>query len=162
MTAATGEASATQSIDAAIERHGDWRSETLAKVRALIKEADPDVVEDAKWHKPSNNMRGVPVWEHDGLISAGETYKVAVKLTFARSAALKDPSRLFNAGIDGGTRREIDIREGDKIDEEAFKALIRAAVAANRKATAPSRSRSHDYAQPPALCNSFIHNTMPV
>ena len=141
MKALTGGASADQSSNAAIERHDDWRSETLAKVRALIKEADPDVVEDVKWRKPSNNMRGVPVWEHDGLICTGETYKAAVKLTFARGAALKDPSHVFNAGLDGGTRRAIDIHEGDKIDEEAFKALVRAAVVANRQANAKKAKR---------------------
>lgn len=134
----TGKASA-QSIDAAIERHGDWRSEVLAKVRALIKEADPDVAEDTKWRKPSNNMQGVPVWEHEGLICTGETYKATVKLTFARGATLKDSSRLFNASLDGGTRRAIDIHEGDKIDEEAFKALIRAAVVANREGSAQKK-----------------------
>src|SRR6202041_2747663 len=103
--------------------------ETLARVRALIKEACPDVVEEWKW-------RGVPVWEHDGLICTGETYKAAVKLTFARGAVLEDPSRLFNSSLDGGTRRAIDIREGDKINEKAFKALIRAAVEENKKAGA--------------------------
>ena len=141
MKAATGGTSAAQSVDAAIERHGDWRSQTLAKVRALMKEADPDVVEDVKWRKPSNDMRGVPVWEHDGLICTGETYKAAVKLTFARGAALADPSRLFNAGLDGGTRRAIDIHEGDKIDEEAFKALVRAAVAANREVSEQKKAK---------------------
>jgi hypothetical protein len=139
--ASTRGASAAQSIEAAIERHGDWRSETIAKVRALIKEADPDVVEDAKWRKPSNNMRGVPVWEHDGLICTAETYKTAVKLTFAKGAALKDSSHLFNAGLDGGTRRAIDIHEGDKIDEDAFKALVRAAVLANREACAQKKAK---------------------
>ncbi len=139
--ASKGEAPAAQSIDAAIKRHGDWRGATLAKIRALIKEADPDVVEDVKWRKPSNNMRGVPVWEHDGLICTGETYKAAVKLTFARGAALKDPSRLFNAGLDGGTRRAIDLNEGDKIDEEAFKELIRVAVEANRDASAQKKTK---------------------
>ena len=129
-----GEVSAAHSIDAAIKRHDDWRGETLAKIRTLIQEADPDVVEDVKWRKPSNNMQGVPVWEHDGLICTGETYKAAVKVTFARGAALKDPSRLFNASLDGGTRRAIDIHEGDMINEKAFKALIRAAVEENREA----------------------------
>lgn len=141
MKASTDEVSAAHSIDAAIERHGDWRGETLAKVRSLIREADPDVVEDRKWRKPSNNMQGVPVWEHDGLICTGETYKAAVKLTFARGAALKDSSRLFNASLDGGTRRAIDIHEGDKIDEEAFKALIRAAVLANGEACAQKKAK---------------------
>ncbi len=120
--------------DAAVK--GDWRGETLAKIRALIKEADPDAIEDVKWRKPSNNMQGVPVWEHDGLICTGETYKAAVKVTFARGAALEDPSRLFNASLDGGTRRAIDFHEGSEIDGKAFKALIRAAVKENMKASA--------------------------
>jgi hypothetical protein len=137
-----GEASAAQSIDAAIKRHDDWRGETLAKVRALIREADPDVIEDVKWRKPSNNMQGVPVWEYDGLICTGETYKTAVKLTFARGAALRDPSRLFNAGLDGGTRRAIDIHEGDKINEKAFKALIRAAVEENKEVGAQKKTKT--------------------
>src|SRR6188768_3921446 len=111
-------------IDARIGELGDWRGETLAKVRALIKEADPDVVEEWKW-------RGVPVWEHAGIICTGETYKAVVKLTFAKGAALKDPSRLFNASLEGNVRRAIDIHEGDKIDEAALKALIRAAVTLN-------------------------------
>jgi hypothetical protein len=136
------ELSAAQSIDAAIKQHDDWRGEKLAKVRALIKEADPDVVEDVKWRKPSNNMRGVPVWEHDGLICTGETYKAAVKVTFARGATLKDPSGLFNASLDGGTRRAIDIHEGDKINEKAFKALIRAAVEENKEAGAHKKTKS--------------------
>jgi hypothetical protein len=115
-------------IDAKIRALGDWRGETLARVRALIREADPDVVEEVKWRKPSNPL-GVPVWEHDEIICTGETYKNYVKLTFARGASLKDPSRLFNASLEGNMRRAIDIHEGDKIDEKAFKALIRAAVA---------------------------------
>lgn len=114
---------------------GDWRAETLARIRALIEEADPDAVEEVKWRKPSNDMRGVPVWEHHGLICTGETYKNSVKVTFARGAALEDPSRLFNASLDGGTRRAIDFHEGDEIDARAFKALIRAAVEANREAS---------------------------
>ena len=118
-------------IDARIAALGDWRGEALARIRALIKEADPDIVEMVKWMKPSNPM-GVPVWEHDGIVCTGETYKDKVKLTFARGAALKDPARLFNASLDAGTRRAIDLRDGDDIDEEAFKALIRAAVALNR------------------------------
>jgi len=134
-----GKVSAAPSIDAAIKRHDDWRGETLAKIRALIKAADPDVVEDVKWRKPSNNMQGVPVWEHDGLICTGETYQAAVKVTFARGAALKDPSRLFNASLDGGTRRAIDIHEGDTINEQAFKALIRAAVEENQEAGAQKK-----------------------
>ena len=108
----------------------DWRKATLARVRKIIKAADPGVVEDVKWRKPSNPA-GVPVWEHDGLICTGETYKDKVKLTFARGAALKDPAGLFNAGLDGNVRRAIDIREGDKINEKALKALAREAVALN-------------------------------
>src|SRR5262245_44587086 len=109
---------------------GDWRSRTLLRVRALIKQADPEVVEEVKWRKPSNPM-GVPVWSHDGIICTGETYKDKVKLTFSKGAALKDPAGLFNAGFGGNTRRAIDLREGDEIDEKAFKALVRAAVALN-------------------------------
>lgn len=117
-------------IDAKIEALGDWRGEALARVRALIREADPDVVEAVKWRKPSNPA-GVPVWEHGGLICTGETYKDKVKLTFARGTALEDPAGLFNSSLDGNTRRAIDIREGDAIDGEALKALVRAAVVAN-------------------------------
>ena len=123
--------SPSQLIDARIEELGDWRGETLARVRTLIKEADPEVVEEVKWRKPSNAMRGVPVWEHDGIICTGETYKDDVKLTFAKGAALEDPSGLFNSSLEGNVRRAIDIHEGDKIDEKALKALIRAAVALN-------------------------------
>ena len=109
---------------------GDWRKEALAHVRRLIREADPDAVETVKWRKPSNPA-GVPVWEHGGIICTGETYKDKVKLTFARGAALEDPSGLFNSSLEGNTRRAIDISEGDAIDGEALKALIRAAVARN-------------------------------
>jgi hypothetical protein len=118
-------------IDAKIEALGDWRGAMLARVRGLIREADPEVVEEVKWRKPLNPS-GVPVWSHNGMICTGETYKDKVKLTFAKGAALDDPSRLFNASLDGGTRRAIDIRAGDELDEEAFKALVRSAVAANR------------------------------
>jgi hypothetical protein len=118
-------------IDARIAALGDWRGETLARVRALIKAADPDVVEEVKWRKPSNDMRGVPVWEHDGMICTGETYRDKVKLTFAKGAALDDPSGLFNSSLEGNTRRAIDFHEGEAIDEEALKALIRAAAALN-------------------------------
>src|ERR1700740_73941 len=111
-------------IDGRIKELGDWRGDTLGRVRKLIKEACPDVVEEWKW-------RGVPVWEHNGIICTGETYKNVVKLTFAHGASLKDPSRLFNSSLEGNTRRAIDIHEGDKIDEKALKALIRAAVALN-------------------------------
>jgi hypothetical protein len=131
-----GGASPSQLIDARIASLGDWRGETLARVRRLIKEADPDVVEEVKWRKPSNSMRGVPVWEHAGIICTGETYKNAVKLTFAKGAALEDPSGLFNASLEGNVRRAIDLHEGDKIDEKALKALIRAAVALNVSARA--------------------------
>ena len=120
-------------IDARIKELGDWRGETLARLRALIKQADPEMVEEVKWRKPSNAMLGVPVWEHDGIICTGETYKNAVKLTFAKGASLEDPSRLFNACLEGNTRRAIDFHEGDEIDEKAFKALVRAAVALNLK-----------------------------
>jgi hypothetical protein len=118
-------------IDARIAALGDWRGETLARVRSLIKEADTQVVEEVKWRKPSNAMSGVPVWEHAGIICTGETYKDKVKLTFARGASLEDPSRLFNSSLEGGTRRAIDFHEGDEIDEKALRALIRAAVELN-------------------------------
>ena len=123
-------------IDARIEELGDWRGETLARIRTLIRQADPDVVEEWKW-------RGVPVWSHAGIICTGETYKTVVKMTFARGASLEDPSQLFNASLDGNTRRAIDIHEGDEINEEALKALIRAAVALNtsRASARPARSR---------------------
>ena len=109
----------------------DWREEMLDRVRALILEADPEMVEERKWKKPSNAMRGVPVWSHDGIVCTGETYRNAVKLTFARGASLPDPSHLFNASLDGGTRRAIDIHEGETLDGRAFKALVKAAVSAN-------------------------------
>jgi hypothetical protein len=126
-------------IDARIAALGDWRGETLARVRRLIKEADPEMVEEVKWRKPSNSMLGVPVWSHAGIICTGETYKNAVKLTFAKGASLKDPSRLFNASLEGNARRAIDFHEGDKIDGEALKALIRAAVALNMSVRAAAR-----------------------
>jgi hypothetical protein len=135
---AKGGDSASALIDARIKKLGDWRGETLARVRALIKQADPDVVEEVKWRKPSNPL-GVPVWEHEGIICTGETYKAAVKLTFAKGAALKDPSHLFNSSLEGNTRRAIDIHEGDTIDEKALKALIRAAVVLNISARAAAR-----------------------
>jgi len=121
-------------IDARIKKLADWRGETLARIRALIKQAAPDVVEEVKWRKPSNAMLGVPVWEHEGIICTGETYKAAVKMTFAKGASLDDPSGLFNSSLEGNTRRAIDFHEGDKIDEKALKALIRAAVALNTSA----------------------------
>lgn len=122
---------AAAEIDARIAELGGWRGETLARMRALIRAADPEGVETVKWRKPSNNLRGVPVWEHDGILCTGETYKTYVKLTFARGAALPDPAGLFNASLTGGTRRAIDIREGETVDEVAFKALVQAAVAEN-------------------------------
>ena len=128
---ANGGATPSQLIDARIKALGDWRGEMLARVRRLIKQADPDVVEEVKWRKPSNAMLGVPVWEHDGIICTGETYKAVVKVTFAKGASLEDPSGLFNSSLEGNTRRAIDFREGDRIDGKALKALIRAAVALN-------------------------------
>jgi len=122
-------------IDAKIKDLGGWRGATLAKLRALIKEADPEMTEEVKWRKASNPL-GVPVWEHAGIICTGETYQDKVKLTFASGAALEDPSGLFNSSLDGNVRRAIDFREGDRIDEKAFKALIRAAVALNVSARA--------------------------
>src|SRR6267143_7323105 len=109
----------------------DWREETLARMRALILEADPEMIEERKWRKPSNAMAGVPVWSHHGIVCTGETYTKVVKLTFARGASLPDPSRLFNSSLEGNTRRAIDIHEGEKIDARAFKALVKAAVDRN-------------------------------
>src|SRR6185295_510883 len=125
--------SPAQRIDARIEELGDWRGEMLSRLRALVKEADPEVIEEWKW-------RGVPVWEHDGMICTGETYKTIVKMTFAKGAALKDPSGLFNSSLDGNTRRAVDFHEGEKINEKALKALVRAAVTLNRS-TAPKLKR---------------------
>lgn len=121
---AAKELSASELIDARIAELGDWRGQTLADIRAVIKEADPEVVETWKW-------RGVPVWEHDGIICTGETYKAAVKMTFAKGAALPDPARLFNSSLEGNTRRAIDVREGETIDAKALKALVREAIAVN-------------------------------
>jgi hypothetical protein len=118
-------------IDDRIAELGGWRGAMLGRLRALIKEADPQVVEEIKWRKPSSPS-GVPVWSHDGMICTGETYKDKVKLTFARGAALEDPSKMFNSSLDGGTRRAIDIREGDRVNDEAFKALVREAVTLNQ------------------------------
>jgi hypothetical protein len=127
--------SPAQLIDARIEELGDWRGTLLGRLRALVKAADPDVVEEWKW-------RGVPVWEHDGILCTGETYKSVVKMTFAQGAALKDPKGLFNSSLEGNTRRAIDFREGEKIDEAALKALVRAAVALNEsKAKHRSKKR---------------------
>jgi len=128
--AAKSRTSPSKLIDARIKALGDWRGDMLARVRKLIKEADPEVFEAVKWRKPSNPL-GVPVWEHAGIVCTGETYKAAVKLTFAKGASLKDPSRLFNASLEGNVRRAIDFHEGDKIDEKALQALILAAVALN-------------------------------
>ena len=125
MCATPKEKTPSQLIDGRIKELGDWRGDTLARLRALLKEADPDVVEEWKW-------RGVPVWYDDGMICTGETYKEVVKLTFAKGAALKDPSGLFNSSLDGNVRRAIDFREGEKINERALKALFRAAVALNK------------------------------
>jgi hypothetical protein len=124
------ESDAAQLIDEKLRSLGDWRADMLARLRKLIAEADPEVVEAVKWRKPSNPS-GVPVWEHDGMLCTGETYKDKVKLTFARGASLEDPSGLFNSSLEGGTRRAIDFGEGDEVDEQAFKALIREAVAVN-------------------------------
>lgn len=129
------EESASQLIDAKIKALGDWRGETLARVRALIRQAVPDAVETVKW-------RGVPVWERDGIICTGETYKTAVKLTFAKGAALEDPAGLFNSSLDGNTRRAIDIHEADDMNETAFKALVRSAVALNADAAAARRKKA--------------------
>lgn len=118
--------SPSRRIDARIEELGDWRGDLLARIRALVKAADPEVVEEWKW-------RGVPVWEHDGMLCTGETYKEVVKVTFAKGARLPDPAGLFNSSLEGNTRRAIDFREGDKIDEKAFKALVQAAVALNTR-----------------------------
>jgi hypothetical protein len=127
--------SPSQLIDARIKELGDWRGQMLSRLRTLVKEADPEVVEEWKWVKPTNP--GTPVWSHDGLICTGETYKDVVKMTFAKGAALEDPSGLFNASLGGNTRRAIDLHEGEKIDEKALKTLVRAAVTLN-KSTARS------------------------
>jgi hypothetical protein len=131
----TGGAAPSRQIDARIKELDDWRGETLARIRKIIHQADPDVIEEWKW-------RGVPVWEHDGIICTGETYKAVVKLTFAKGAALEDPSGLFNSSLDGNTRRAIDLHEDDKIDEKALKTLIRAAVALNVSVRAARPVRS--------------------
>lgn len=110
---------------------GDWREAALERMRSLILDADPGMVEERKWRKPSNGMKGIPVWSHDGIVCTGETYKTYIKLTFAKGAFVKDPAGLFNAGLDGNLRRAIDIHEGDKVNEKAFKALIREAVKLN-------------------------------
>ena len=126
-------ASPSRLIDGRIKELGDWRGETLARIRAIIKQSDPDVVEEWKW-------RGVPVWEHAGIICTGETYKAVVKMTFAKGAALKDPAKLFNSSLEGNVRRAIDIAEGEKINEKALKDLIRAAVDLNRAKKKPAKA----------------------
>ncbi len=131
--------SASDLISRRIAELGDWRGDTLGRIRALIKEADPDIVEEWKW-------MGTPVWSHDGIVCTGETYKSVVKMTFAKGASLKDPSRLFNASLDGNARRAIDIHEGEAIDEPALKALVRAAVALNTSAGKVPRARSRQRA----------------
>jgi hypothetical protein len=131
---APNDAAASENITKRIQELGDWRGETLASVRQLIHDADPEVQEEWKWAKP--NSAGTPVWSHDGIVCTGETYKQVVKLTFARGASLPDPQMLFNASLEGNTRRAIDIREGEKLKEAAFKRLIRSAVAANSAARA--------------------------
>jgi len=130
MKATDADDSAAERIDQRIAELGDWRGETLSRLRKLIKQADPGVVEEVKWVKPSS-PGGVPTWSHDGIICTGETYKSQVKLTFAKGASLPDPAKLFNSSLEGNTRRAIDIHEGEKLDANAFKALIRAAVALN-------------------------------
>ena len=133
--------SASELIAKRIADLADWRGETLGRMRALIKVADPDVVEEWKWVKPTRP--GTPVWSHDGIICTGETYKNVVKLTFAKGAALKDPARLFNSSLDGNVRRAIDIHEGERVDEGAFKALVRQAAALNRSGKSkPSKKRA--------------------
>jgi hypothetical protein len=136
----TDDASASRSIDAKIAALGDWRGEMLARVRGLIKQAEPEIVEEVKWRKPSNPM-GVPVWSHAGIVCTGETYRDKVKLTFAKGASLEDPAGLFNASLDGNARRAIDLHEGAAIDAAAFKALVRAAIALNASARPAVRSR---------------------
>jgi hypothetical protein len=135
----TKDESPSRLIDARIEELGDWRAKTLSRVRALIKQADPEIVEEWKWRKASSP--GTPVWSHDGLVCTGETYKNVVKMTFAKGAALKDPSGLFNSSLDGNVRRAIDIHEGDNVDEAALKDLIRAAVALNLKGKSKPKPR---------------------
>lgn len=128
----TVEVSASQQIDARIQELADWRGEMLARIRKLIQQADPEVVEEVKWRKPSNAMSGVPVWSHNGILCTGETYKNVVKMTFAKGASLEDPAGLFNASLEGNTRRAIDFHEGDEINGKALQALIRAAIALNQ------------------------------
>jgi hypothetical protein len=140
-----GKNTPTRVLDADTGEPGDWRSGMLARLRAIIKQAAPEAVEEVKWRKPSNGMAGVPVWSHGGMICTGETYKSAVKLTFAKGASLEDPSGLFNASLEGGTRRAIDFHQGDTIDERSLAALIRSAVALNTSTATESQA-----SRPPA------------
>src|ERR671914_1729711 len=137
---ASQEESASELISQRIAELGDWRGKTLGRMRTLIKEADPDVVEEWKWVKPTKP--GTPVWSHDGIICTGESYKSVVKLTFAKGASLKDPARLFNSSLDGNVRRALDIHEGDEVDESAVKALVRQAVALNRSGKSKSSKKA--------------------
>jgi len=132
-------ASASERIDERIAELGDWRGETLSRMRKLVKQADPDVIEEVKWVKKTSP--GTPTWSHDGIICTGETYKSVVKLTFAKGASLQDPAQLFNSSLEGNTRRAIDIHEGEKVDATAFKALIRAAVALNTSGAKAKRAK---------------------
>jgi hypothetical protein len=138
-TKAADDISPTRKVKTQVEESADWRTKMLARVRAIIQQADPGVVEEVKWRKPSNGMRGVPVWSHGGIICTGEMYKAVVKLTFAKGASLPDPVGVFNASLDGNTRRAIDLHEGDKIDARALAALVRAAVKLNTSAKTPAR-----------------------
>jgi hypothetical protein len=131
-------------IDARIEELADWRGEMLSRIRRLIQQADPEVVEEVKWRKPSNSMLGVPVWSHGGMICTGEVYKDKVKLTFAKGASLQDPAGLFNSSLEGSTRRAIDLHEGDEIDESAFKSLVRAAASLNASSRHPEADVTDD------------------
>ena len=140
-SASTESPSASELIDKRIAELADWRAETLSMMRKLIQDADPDIVEEVKWRKPSNAMLGVPVWSHDGIVCTGETYKDKVKLTFAKGASLKDTGKLFNSSLDGNTRRAIDLRVGEKVDTRAFKALVRAAVDLNTALGKDKRKR---------------------
>lgn len=132
-TKTTGDSSPSRLIDARIKELNDWRGEMLQRLREIILKADPEIVETVKWQKPSNGMRGVPVWEHNGILCTGETYKDKVKLTFAKGASLEDPSGLFNASLEGNVRRAVDFHEGDVIDEKALKALVHAAATLNAR-----------------------------
>jgi hypothetical protein len=152
---------ASRQIDERIRSLGDWRGQTLAEVRRLIREADPDIIEECKWIKPTNPL-GVPVWSHAGIICTGEAYNEVVKLTFPRGASLADPRRLFNASLDGAIRRAIDIREGESLDAEAFKALIQAAVAENLRGRRSSALKSKSPAKPGAKAKPGASGTKPI